>query len=120
MTAAISPIKRRCRMIVPENFCITQSHGKVLRSVLLTGVILSGVSASAGALGGCKSRSNAFAPPPPPEVTVAHPIHRPVTRYLEYTGTTEAYQSVELRARVAGFLEDVRFKPGAVVKKGDL
>ena len=35
----------------------------------------------------------------PAEVTVAHPIRKPVTRYLEYTGTTEPYEAVELRAR---------------------
>lgn len=69
---------------------------------------------------GCKPKTNAFAPPPPAEVTVAHPIHKPVTRYLEYTGTTEPFEAVELRARVAGFLDSVNFKPGAVVKKGDL
>jgi RND family efflux transporter MFP subunit len=78
------------------------------------------VPASAWALSGCKTKTNAFAPPPPPEITVARPIHRPVTQYLEYTGNTEAYQSVELRARVPGFLKEVRFKPGAAVKKGDL
>ncbi len=71
-------------------------------------------------VGGCKPDTNAFAAPPPPAVTVAHPIQRTVTRYLEYTGTTEAYQSVDLRARVPGFLEQVHFKPGAAVEKGDL
>jgi RND family efflux transporter MFP subunit len=71
-------------------------------------------------VGACKPETNAFAPPPPPAVSVAHPIQRPVTRYLEYTGTTEAYQTVDLRARVAGFLDQVQFKPGAAVKKGDL
>ncbi len=70
--------------------------------------------------GGCKPRTNAYAPPPPPEVTVAHPIVRSVTQYLENTGTTEPFESVELRARVAGFLEEVKFKPGSLVKKGDL
>lgn len=68
----------------------------------------------------CKPKTNTFAPPPPPEITVAHPVSRPVTRYFESTGSTEAFQSVELRARVAGFLEKVLFKPGAAVKKGDL
>lgn len=76
--------------------------------------------AAASLLGGCKPSTNAFAPPPPPEVTVAHPVERPVTRYLEYTGTTEAYQSVDLRARVPGFLDQVLFQPGAAVKQGDL
>jgi RND family efflux transporter MFP subunit len=69
---------------------------------------------------GCKPKTNAFVAPPPAEVTVAHPIRRPVTRFLEYTGTTEAYAAVELRARVDGFLDQVLFKPGAEVKTGDL
>jgi membrane fusion protein, multidrug efflux system len=71
-------------------------------------------------LSGCKREDNAFAPPPPPAVTVAHPIQRPVTQYLESTGTTEAFETVALRARVPGFLDQVNFKPGAAVKKGDL
>jgi RND family efflux transporter MFP subunit len=82
------------------------------------GVLL--VAALAGLTPGCKTRTNAFAPPPAPEVTVAHAIRKPVTRYLEYTGTTEAYEEVDLRARVAGFLDQMNFKPGAAVKKGDL
>jgi multidrug efflux system membrane fusion protein len=72
------------------------------------------------ALGGCAGKENAYAPPPPPEVTVAHPIRQLVTRYLESTGTTEAFQTVELRARVPGFLEQANFKPGGAIKKGDL
>ncbi|HVZ93411.1 MAG TPA: efflux RND transporter periplasmic adaptor subunit [Phycisphaerales bacterium] len=75
---------------------------------------------AAGGLWGCKPKTNTYAPPPAPEVTVAHPVRKSVTRYLEYTGTTEAYESVDLRARVSGFLEEFRFKPGAAVKKGDL
>ncbi|SRR5258705_7380657 len=83
-------------------------------------VVLLPLAAAAMSLNGCTPKTNAFAPPPPPEVTVAHPILRPVTRYLEYTGTTEAFESVDLRARVPGFLEQVNFKPGGAVKKGDL
>ena len=69
---------------------------------------------------GCKPKTNTYVPPSAAEVTVAHPISQPVTRYLEYTGTTEPFESVELRARVPGFLDQVGFKPGAAVKKGDL
>ncbi len=73
------------------------------------------------ALGGCERGEdrNAYAPPPPPEVIVAHPVEREVVSYLTYTGVVEAAETVELRARVQGFLEQVLFKPGQRVKKGD-
>ncbi|MEZ6243336.1 MAG: efflux RND transporter periplasmic adaptor subunit [Phycisphaerales bacterium] len=51
---------------------------------------------------------------------MAHPITRQITRYLESTGTTEAFESVDLRARVPGFLERVNFEPGSEVHEGDL
>jgi RND family efflux transporter MFP subunit len=78
------------------------------------------LSALALAPAACKPKTNEYKAPPLAEVTVAHPIRRAVTQYLEYTGTTEPYESVELRARVAGFLEKVNFQPGGVVKTGDL
>ena len=70
----------------------------------------------------CKGKDdkNAYAPPPPPEVMVATPTQRDVTRYLGYTGVLAASESVDLRARVPGFLESVHFKLGQLVKKGDL
>jgi RND family efflux transporter MFP subunit len=68
---------------------------------------------------GCEP-SNQYVPPPPPDVTVARPVRRSVTTYLPYTGTTKAVESVDLRARVRGFLESIHFKPGDDVKKNDL
>ena len=64
--------------------------------------------------------SNVYKPPPPPKVTVARPERRPVTDYLEFTGNTQAINTVTLRARVQGFLEKVFFKDGDGVKKGQL
>jgi RND family efflux transporter MFP subunit len=58
--------------------------------------------------------------PPPPKVTVAHPIERELTDWDEYTARLEAVDSVEVRARVSGYLESVHFREGALVKKGDL
>jgi len=75
------------------------------------------VAVAATALAGCGDRLNTFVAPPPPKVTVAQPVHRDVTRYLEYSGTTESHQSVDLRARVSGFLEQVSFQPGGRVQK---
>ncbi|MEJ2671585.1 MAG: efflux RND transporter periplasmic adaptor subunit [Deltaproteobacteria bacterium] len=67
---------------------------------------------------GCEK--NTYVPPPPPKVTVSHPIIKPVTDYLEFTGNTEAINTVKLRARVEGYLEKVLFQDGDHVKKGKL
>jgi RND family efflux transporter MFP subunit len=53
-------------------------------------------------------------------VTVAVPIQREVVEQDEYTGRTEATETVEVRARVTGYLESVHFQDGELVKKGDL
>jgi RND family efflux transporter MFP subunit len=63
---------------------------------------------------------NAYVPPPPPEVTVMPPARRAVTSYATYTGTTQAIATVDLRARVKGFLKEVHFQEGADVKAGQL
>jgi RND family efflux transporter MFP subunit len=63
---------------------------------------------------------NTYVPPPPPKVTVSQPLFRPVTDYLEFTGDTQAINTVKLRARVEGFLEKVLFQDGSLVKKGQL
>jgi RND family efflux transporter MFP subunit len=71
--------------------------------------------------GGCTGDDpNAYAPPPPPEVIVATPAVRDVVTYMSFTGIIEASESVELRARVQGFLESVNFQPGQRVRAGDL
>ncbi len=68
---------------------------------------------------GCKKEGD-YVAPPPPDVTVAKPLVKTVTNYLDETGTTEAVQRVELRARVRGFLIEQLFEAGTDVKKGDL
>lgn len=59
-------------------------------------------------------------PPPPPRVTVSQPLRRSVTDYLEYTGNTQAVNTVQLRARVEGYLDGVFFRDGDRVKKNQL
>ena len=63
---------------------------------------------------------NVYVPPPPPKVTVSQPLRRGVTDYLEFTGNTQAINTVQLRARVEGFLEKILFQDGDRVKKGQL
>lgn len=69
--------------------------------------------------GGCTQR-NAYVPPPPPEVTVGTAEQRTITLYHDYTGTTEASNSVQVRARVTGYLEQADFQEGATVHEGQL
>jgi membrane fusion protein, multidrug efflux system len=68
---------------------------------------------------GC-GEDNTYVPPPPPAVTVAHPVRQTVRDTIELTGNTQASNSVELVARVEGYLQSVNFEDGAFVKKGDL
>jgi RND family efflux transporter MFP subunit len=60
------------------------------------------------------------AAPPPPTVTVAPPEKRTVVDHDEYVGRFVAIDSVEVRARVSGYLEKVHFTDGQMVKQGDL
>ena len=70
-------------------------------------------------LAGC-GQPNEYHEPLPPEVVVAQPLRQPVTSYIEYTGTAQASEKVELRARVRGFLKERLFQDGDLVKGGQL
>ncbi|HEY2757060.1 MAG TPA: efflux RND transporter periplasmic adaptor subunit, partial [Pseudolabrys sp.] len=69
------------------------------------------------ALAGCGD-SNTYVAPPPPKVTVATPVKRAVTTFLEATGNTAAVNTSSLVARVPGFVETINYKDGDLVKKG--
>ena len=56
----------------------------------------------------------------PPKVTVAKPVVKEVVEYDEFTGRFAAIDSVDVRARVSGYLEQVSFSDGAIVKKDDV
>jgi RND family efflux transporter MFP subunit len=58
--------------------------------------------------------------PPPPAVTVANPVKRSVVDQDEYVGRFVAVDSVEIRARVSGYLDRIDFTDGQTVKRGDL
>jgi RND family efflux transporter MFP subunit len=57
---------------------------------------------------------------PPPPVTVSHPVQRPVQEYREFNGQLDATETVEIRARVRGYLTKVQVPEGTEVKEGDL
>lgn len=69
---------------------------------------------------GCGDSAQKPAAPPPPAVTIAKPVKRTVADFDEYVGRFVAVSSVEVRARVSGYLEAVHFKDGQTVKQGDL
>lgn len=73
----------------------------------------------AALVAGC-GQNNEYFEPPPPEVIVSKPSRRTVTEFIEYTGTAQASEQVEVRARAKGFLKEIRFKDGDSVKAGQL
>ena len=88
------------------------------RSALRLAVRAAALGIGAITLAACNGSKNAYVPPPPPKVQVAQPLERPVTEYLELTGNTQAFASVDLVARVQGFLTSIDYVDGATVKKG--
>lgn len=70
-------------------------------------------------LSACKPE-NKFMPPPPAEISVAPPLQQQVAPFEELTGNTVSFATVDLVARVEGFLTDIKYTDGAFVKKGDL
>jgi RND family efflux transporter MFP subunit len=77
------------------------------------------IALACAVLGGCHS---ADAPPVamPPAVVVASPLVIRLTEWDEYTGRFEATDTVDVRARVDGYLDSIHFRDGAIVKPGDL
>ncbi|MCU0878141.1 MAG: efflux RND transporter periplasmic adaptor subunit [Pirellulaceae bacterium] len=67
------------------------------------------------AIGGCTAAAEMPGPPPPPTVTVAPAIKRQVVDYDEYTGRIQAKETVEVRARVSGYLQEINFRDGDMV-----
>jgi multidrug efflux system membrane fusion protein len=72
-------------------------------------------------IGGCSSEAAPNAGmPPPPEVSVANVLSKSVHQWDEFTGRVAAVESVELRPRVSGYVQQVAYEEGQEVHKGDL
>ncbi len=75
----------------------------------------------AAALGGCKGGDESQpVEPKPPEVTVSQAVSHEVTDYAMFTGRMDASESVDIRARVNGYLTKVHFKDGDDVERGEV
>jgi len=102
-------IRSRCEGI--HTMKLTIKHSALLFILLI-------LAAPAFLLAGCEGQQPQS--PPPPQVTVSKPAVEEVMEWDEYTGRLEAVDTVEVRARVSGYLESIHFKDGQTVKKGDL
>ncbi len=61
---------------------------------------------------------NTYVPPPPPDVTIAPVLLEKVTSFIDFTGNTASINAVDLNARVQGFLRQINYTDGQLVKKG--
>jgi membrane fusion protein, multidrug efflux system len=101
--------------VVEESMSLVERHsasgrqGKMPVTFLFTGAAMLALTA-------CGDK-NAYVAPPPPKVVAAQPLQQPVTRYIELTGNTQSISTVDLEARVQGFLEQINYVDGALVKK---
>jgi RND family efflux transporter MFP subunit len=68
---------------------------------------------------GC-TRKDAQQKPAPPAVTVAPVEQQQIVEHQEFTGRTEPVEMVEVRPRVSGYIQEVRFQSGQLVNKGDV
>jgi RND family efflux transporter MFP subunit len=84
----------------------------------LLGCLLAGLCGVA--IGGCSHPQPSVAAPKPPEVLASLPLTKEVTDYEEFPGWTDAMKTVEIRARVTGYLSKVLFAEGYDVKEGDV
>jgi multidrug efflux system membrane fusion protein len=87
----------------------------MIRALPLCAVLL-----AASVLAGCDNKPAANAGPQLPAVTVSRPIQQKIRGWDEYTGRFVPVKTVEVRARVSGFIDSIHFKDGQIVKQGDL
>ena len=71
-------------------------------------------------LAGCTRAPSGVPPPEPTTIPVSYPAQREITDFVDFTGRTEAIESVDIRPRTTGYLVKIPFKEGSDVKAGDL
>src|ERR1700691_3617036 len=95
-----------------------ESRVSMVRTALLPYVALGLVAGFYLTLTGCSQGPTEGTQKGPPTVTVSLPLEREVTDYQDYTGRTAAVDSVQVQARVTGYLEKIHFTEGAEVTEG--
>lgn len=95
-----------------NTFPVAWRSGRVLWAVSAMSLLLAAV--------GCSRSGGPGVVPPAPEVTVAAVDQEEMVEWEEFTGRTDAVERVEIRPRVSGHVEEVRFQSGQWVKKGDV
>lgn len=75
---------------------------------------------AAGVITGCSHAAAQTQPPPPPSVTVSPVEEKQIVEWSDFTGHTEPVDSVEIRPRASGYIQEVRFQSGQLVKKDDI
>jgi len=84
------------------------------------GLTLFGMILLIAQLSGCDRGVAQNAPPPPPEVSAAPVLVKPVSQWDNFNGRVEAVQSVQLRPRVSGYIDSVNYREGDEVRKGQV
>src|SRR6202047_5255633 len=90
-----------------------------LHRQLGTLAVISALFAISAVLSSCNKQPPPPAPPPPP-VTIAKPLQKDIVEWDVYTGRTDAVESVNITPRVSGYINNITFRAGDIVNKGDL
>jgi len=109
--------KIQVKTIPREPLLLFENQGRALRfTILLAAAVL-----ILALVTGCKPANASQSPAVrPPSVTVAQVEQKEIVEWDEFTGRTEAVEAVEVRPRVSGHVQEVRFQSGQLVKKGDV
>ena len=91
-----------------------------LLAVTLGVLVMAGMSAAVFGVSGAGARADVATEPPALPVSVATVVQTEVAAWDEFSGRLEAVERVDIRSRVAGTLQAVHFREGALVRKGEL
>src|SRR5262249_62178989 len=98
---------------MPTRTCDSCRAGRLVAALAL-------LALGSGCDQGNSTQAQSQAKAAPPTVAVRQPLVREIVEWDEYTGRFDAVETVEVRARVSGYLTEVHFKDGQAVRQGNL